>query len=83
MDLHRIGRLSLLTGAALLLAACATSRGTLAGPRPRDVAVLVTSGVPLPQPQTAIDDLTGVEAPAAIVARESARAGARSITVAA
>ncbi len=58
---------------ALLVTACATSRDTLAGPRPARVAVLVSSEVPQPPPQNAIDDLTGAESPAALIAREAAR----------
>ncbi len=73
MDLHRLGRLPLLT-LALLGAGCATQRDQLAGERPRDVAVVVRSAVQVPAAQNVVDDVAGVESPAGLLARESQRA---------
>lgn len=71
MGVHRLRRLPLLI--LFALAACAGKKGTLAGPRPETVAVLVVSDAGAPGPQTALDDWLGSEEPENLLARETVR----------
>lgn len=71
MGVHRVRRLPLLI--LLALAACAGRKGTLAGPRPESVAVLVVSEAGAPGPQTALDDWLGSEEPELLLTREAVR----------